>query len=390
VSRIQRVSQHAIARELRAIVGTLLVASVSISESLSSQNRSRGGTVLTVDRVPFFDTSKQLSADSAILLGPPMGMTRLRNGVVVVADNKATTVRFFSAAGNLVSSVGRYGSGPREFQLVQLVGHCGTDTLLFVDEANMRFSFLAHDGRFLGTRKYTVPLQRIDCGLSGTVVEARDRGSSLPVASVAHRGTVSVSLRSFRDSLSMTVLEVAGGERQRWPSADGPRPLGKKTVIAVGKDVLFIGTGDSAKIRVFDLRGREQRSIPLAYRAVSIKRSDIQRFLEYLAERNPGVSRGRIEDTYGRLEYPETFPLHGEMLVDPIGRLWVEEYRPPWAATSRWSVVGSGGAVEAVVMLPDRFRLAEVGRDYLLGSWRDEDDVDHVRAYRFAERKLPE
>jgi len=86
---------------------------------------------------------------------------------------------------------------------------------------------------------------------------------------------------------------------------------------------------------------------------------------------------------YGRLKYPDVFPATGELLVDAYDRLWVQEYQAPWVTVSRWTVLGKDGAAVANVVLPDRFRLVEVGVDYLLGSWRDEDDVEHVRAYRF-------
>jgi hypothetical protein len=33
------------------------------------------------------------------------------------------------------------------------------------------------------------------------------------------------------------------------------------------------------------------------------------------------------------------------------------------------------------VEMPERFRVFQIGADFVLGQWRDEDDVEHVRLY---------
>jgi hypothetical protein len=41
----------------------------------------------------------------------------------------------------------------------------------------------------------------------------------------------------------------------------------------------------------------------------------------------------------------------------------------------------SGGLLGRVTM-PEDFRAASIGADAVYGVWKDEDDVEHVRAYR--------
>ena len=41
----------------------------------------------------------------------------------------------------------------------------------------------------------------------------------------------------------------------------------------------------------------------------------------------------------------------------------------------------SEGLYLGVVETPPRFRIYEIGSDYLLGGWKDDLDVDHVRMY---------
>lgn len=339
-----------------------------------------------VESQPFFDTRRANPKDSIVLV-QPMGMTRLPSGTVVVGDNRAPAVRFFGSDGRLQRNFGRNGSGPNEFLLVQLIGHCGSDRILVSDQANRRLTYLTFEGAFESSRQVLNSAASLDCGRSGMLVETRPARRSIPEQPMAHRGRLTVLIRKTDDTIAKPLFEVAGDDRQRWPSSDGPRPLGRRTTIAVGSDRFFVGTGDSALVHVYRFSGEKLPSIILPFRTVRVERNDIDSYLEYLAKRNPSVSRQRIQDSYGQLEYPKTFPLHGAMLVASDGRLWVEEYRSPAETQSRWVVFDPNGRLVTTLELPDGFRLAEVGRDYLLGSWRDEDDLDHVRAYRFRESR---
>lgn len=367
---------------LRSIAAFLLL--VGAPPQSFSQSTGR----FQIDPNPFFDTGRGISKDSIVLL-EPSGMTRLPDGTVVVGDNQANTVRFFSPTGRLLKNVGRHGGGPGEYQLVQLVGHCGTDSLLIFDGANSRLTFLTRTGALIGTRPLKSPPRNIGCNRTRTVTETAESRLSIPDEEIPHRGYLMLGVRTFGDSITRPLREIPGGERQRFKSSDGPRPLGKKTVVAVGSDRIYVATGDSAIIRAFDFRGTELPAVRLGFREIRIQRADVQSYLDFLVRRNPSKSAEGIRNTYWELEYPFAFPLVGEIRVDVDDRLWVEEYRRPWVTTSKWTVVARDGSIIGSVSLPDGFRLAEVGVDYLLGSWRDDDDVDHVRAYRFRDAARP-
>jgi hypothetical protein len=47
-----------------------------------------------------------------------------------------------------------------------------------------------------------------------------------------------------------------------------------------------------------------------------------------------------------------------------------------------WRVFDKAGKWLGTVTLPARFNPMDIGTDYVLGLWRDEDDVEHVRMYR--------
>lgn len=355
------------------------------SVPLSAQARTNSRPALVIEQRPFFDSGRSVQVDS-VVLSEPMGMTRLASGVVVVGDNKSLAVKFFSPSGSFLKSFGRAGAGPGEFQLVKLVGNCGTDSLMVFDGAKSRLSYISLNGDYFGSKRQTLVSSGVSCGRTGMVLEVRSANRSLTQRPSVYRGRVTISVRAFSDSLAKPLLEVVGDDRQRWSSSIGPRPLGRKTVVAVGSDRFFVGTGDSSVVRVFRFSGEELAVIKLPFLAVRVTRKHVDDYIRYLGRRNPGVAEEQLQRTYGSLEYPEMFPSHGAVLVSVNDQLWVEQYRLPGKTQSTWAVFDRGGTPIHIVTLPDGLRLAEVGRDYLLGSWRDANDVDHVRAYRFTLR----
>jgi hypothetical protein len=342
---------------------------------------------LTVAARPLFESLVTDAADTAALI-QVSGMTLLPDGSVVVGDNGASKVRWYSGAGKLIRSFGREGDGPGEFRLVNLIGSCGTDSLFVYDGANQRLTTLSLDGKLIGTRLFfsdstarETP-SAIVCGRNRTFgVLGWPRGS-VPSAPVAYRTTVGVRLVGIATPSFVDIGTAPSSERQRFGNSAGPRPLGKRTSIAVGSDRLYVATGDSSFIRVHSTKGAPLRGVELPLQRYPIRKSNIEEYLRELVARNPRLAPADIRRAYGELEYPEFFPAHGEIFVDRDDRLWVEEHRWPGEDKSRWIVVDRTGQPEAEVSFPPRFRAVEASRSYVLGTWADDDGVLHVRMYR--------
>ncbi len=355
----------------------LLATPLQLIEGQSGAQTSQ----IVIAPVPFFDTYRSAASDSVVLFRPS-GMTRLADGRVVVGDDPAPGVRVFAPDGRLLKTIGRRGAGPKEFQLARVIGTCGSDSILVHDGANSRYVFLSLDGEVAGERKLTGVPVTIACNRSRLVAESRATALRIPDAEIAHRGQESLSVRAFSDSIGGTIVTYAGWERQRFTFSDGPRPLGKRTGVAVASDRIYVGTADSATIRVFSFSGRELPPINLGFESQRISKASIALFINELIVANPRADPQRLRDAYQQLEYPQTFPAHGALLVAPDGRLWVERYRRPGETVTTWAIFGRDGSSQGELAMPEHFRLEEVGADYLLGSWRAEDDSPHVRAYR--------
>jgi hypothetical protein len=90
-----------------------------------------------------------------------------------------------------------------------------------------------------------------------------------------------------------------------------------------------------------------------------------------------------VVKVYEETEFPGTEPPHGTFRIDAGGRLWVKDYLAPRAETgpSTWQVFDAEGRLLGPVTLPPRFAPTDIGEDYVLGTWLDDDDLPHVLMY---------
>jgi hypothetical protein len=60
----------------------------------------------------------------------------------------------------------------------------------------------------------------------------------------------------------------------------------------------------------------------------------------------------------------------------------VLDYAHPGSDERRWTVFSPEGRALGSVVTPPGLRVLEIGRDYVLGVWQDELDVEYVRMHR--------
>jgi hypothetical protein len=94
------------------------------------------------------------------------------------------------------------------------------------------------------------------------------------------------------------------------------------------------------------------------------------------------TERATVQRTLLRLPRPDGPLPYRVVLPAPGGRLWLREAAGTITTGSRWTVVDSAAHPIAAVVLPPRFDLHEVGDEFVLGRWRDAQDVNYVRLYR--------
>jgi hypothetical protein len=344
--------------------------------------------------------SAEPALDIGMVDGPPeyqfgrvTGAVRLGDGTVVVGDDQSKDLRFFDRAGRHLRTVGREGGGPGEFRAVGSLAARG-DSLVVGDYNNRRVTVFAPDGKLVRA----VPLDAGDSGDFTIPVGYLGDGSVL----LSSAGVVDNGSRSgvSRDSVRYLRLAPSGGaprevgrfvgsERFIQSDADavtvGPRAFGRSAEITVVPDGFFYGSSDTYQIGRYDASGRLLRLVrrPQATRAVTP--ADIERYkearLKLAAERQGGRFRQMQEKTLAAMPFPETMPAHGDIQADRAGNLWVSDYMVTPDDPARWTVFDPEGRMLGAVVTPARFRVHDIGEDYVLGAWKDELDVEHVRVF---------
>ncbi len=100
-----------------------------------------------------------------------------------------------------------------------------------------------------------------------------------------------------------------------------------------------------------------------------------------MADARTDNARRDAERLLDELPRPSAFPAYGTVIADDSLNLWVGNYVPGTRAPTTWTVFDSGGRMLGTIANPRGFVPDHIGQSFLLGRWRDELDVEHVRLY---------
>ena len=344
-------------------------------------------------------------------LAQASGALRLRDGRLVVVNGATSEIRFYAPSGGHLSTTGRKGQGPGEFQMPGGRWPVVGDSLLVFDALARRVTVIAPDG----TTPRTYPLG----GVTGAPIPVDGRVSmALPVGwfrdggilgmeqtfrindprSEAYRDTVSY-LRFGPDGLvkdtvarlpglEMTPMALSfGGQTFNTPS---PVPLGRNTVVAGRDSTVYLATNDAYQIEVRGLDGKVQRLIRMLSSPVPITAADQDAHRKETLEEFesgptaglvPGPMKEQINKHIAEAAYPSHFAPLVEMRFDADGFLWAQESPRPGTGIRTYAVFDTAGVFLGRVTMPKDFAPTWFGEKELVGIWQDADQVQYVRAY---------
>lgn len=332
--------------------------------------------------------------DAAYQFGRVAGALRLADGRVVVADGQANHLRYFDAGGRHLRTVGRTGGGPGEFQgLIRLLRFAG-DTVAAWDYQLARLSLFAPDGTFLRGRSVPAVGGRempqvegafADGSLlvtpfslvfgSGTSVK-RDTVTLLRYAADSAR-VDSIGRFPGAQTLSVAWTENGGGATR------GPVPFGPNTYRVVRGDLLHVADSERFEVASYKGDGTLRRLVRAAYTPEALTPEEIARYKEeQRAESGESRERQFVERSLAATPFPKTKSAFAGMVVDATGATWLRGHSVGSDAPGRWTVFAADGALLGTVELPAGLHVVEIGADYVLGTWQDELDVEHVRLHR--------
>ena len=327
------------------------------------------------------------NGERAELFSRIAGAVRLSSGAIAVADRDSRQLRLFSPSGARLTATGRQGAGPGEFRVISGLRRCAGDSIAVYDVALLRISIFGPSGsyvRAIDPRAWSaegLPPYDFWCNAAG-VFAAVHRSGAPPAGPGPRRPLVAITVSALGRPV-VTLGAFPASERYFLDSEDIPRPLGKITSIAIASDVVYVGTGDAFEVAVYSLGGERLAPVHEGRPQAPVTRSDIAAYIEDQVERRSGsrFDRKAVEQFYGRLEFPKTFPAYGRLLVDPMENLWIEDYPIPGQGVRGWSIYSRRGGRMAQLRVPSNLEIVDLGPNNVVGIWRDRLGVESVRVF---------
>jgi hypothetical protein len=322
-----------------------------------------------------------------------VGALRLSNGRIAIANSGTGELRFYDSSGEFMSKTGRRGGGPGEFQGLRWMGSLSADSLMTFDWRNRRISIFDPAGNFV--RSITLDAlapappshTHVDqFGYGSLIIGAQRLFASTVVQSGVYDDTIFHLSFDLKSATHDTIGRHPGAQSYILVHDEGlellPIPFGRSPQTAAYGSGFFFGRGDSYAVGFYSSDGTLRRSIRKLQPNQSVTAEDQERYIEGSLEGIDDEGERRIvENLLADVPFPETMPAYGALRLDSEGYLWVEEFRRPGDNQPRWTLFDPEGRMLGQVETSPRFTIHQIGPDFVLGSWRDEIDVEHVRLY---------
>jgi hypothetical protein len=363
-------------------------AGVQIVESRASSGL--GHAARSVDEVP--------SLEIGLEDGPPEyqfsqveGVLRLPDGRIVVADGGSREIRFFDGEGRFQSASGRRGDAPGEYRQIIALGYGPGDSIWVFDYGNRRFTVLTDAGEVVRTLTLDPTLANVSAvgRLTDGSFVVREFWSAGGDAGAIRLGLVrdpAAVARYAPDGARIDTIAMFLGREVFVGTEEGRGVMSTPlfahiTSAAVHGDEVFIGDQQNFEVGVYSPDGVLRRIIRLPDIDLRVARDDIERAIEQRLARVPEEQKVRMRAQLEAMDVPATRPAYGRLLVDSEGALWTGDYAPYPEDPVLWRVFDGGGRLVVALQVPERFRIFDIGTDWIIGVWRDDLDVERIRLY---------
>lgn len=336
-----------------------------------------------VDAAPVFSVG--METDQIQFRGISSAL-RTSDGKIVVLDRGPLEIFVLGETGEFLARLGGKGDGPGEFRELWKV-HLVGDTIVAFDPRARRITWFALDGELLDMLSVEGdehPLWRYQ--LAGPL------GSGWLLTGLIYLPGACADLGPCWDTLptlrigSDGGVEVPDGFEAAGVTAFGNAgyPFSARTWSHATPTGVLFADGRRPEIRRYSASGDLRLIGRWAGTQRPAERSDLAAYLSAkVAEvRERGFPTEQVEHRFDGLQLMPHMPAFRGMLVDRVGRTWLEPYAPDHeSAPTDWTVLESDGTWLGTVRMPENTAVLDIGIDYVLGAWTDELDVQYLRLY---------
>jgi hypothetical protein len=339
------------------------------------------------------------------------GVSQLRDGTLVVANNGSRELRFYGADGRFLRSAGRDGDGPGEFRQLAHLWIMAGDTLVVLDRVAGRLQQFSPDGAFVrATSVNTAPFVEKFSGLrpypqavlekGRVVVFLESRSTRIGSRGPAERQPLLVALHRLDEGGWDSVRVVPGTEQVFGPAGESyTYQFGAYTVAAGAGATIAVADAARFRVELFDPDGRLvsilSAPVPEVPVTAAVIEGQIEHMVDWVPVDEPEEYAEMLRKAYSARHAP-VLPAIRAIFVDADERIWVERYDVPGSGPSRWEVFERDGTWVGRVEMPEGLaRGTSDGRSApgfsiasgrLAGVWRDpHTGVETVRVYRVLE-----
>lgn len=336
---------------------------------------------------------------------------RLSDGRLVVLNGGTEELRYYDEDGSHLETVGGRGGGPGEFSSAGVMRRTSADTLLIWDRARSLLSWFSPDGRYVRSQtvvgdgwtdlfgaQYVTDVLTV---LSDGSLLLRGRTAQRQASVGWDRPPLALARTSAVDLARVDTLGwYRGLEHYNVGSASQPLMrsvphFARTTHVTAGGDPMRIfvspmenpvgAHGAGYDVHVFGSDGSLERIIRHLRPARAISGDEVERAREReraMYESMPVAQTHEwINEQVRSLPVPDVSPPHAEIMVDSAGNIWVQGWDPVPTERRRFTVFGHDGHGMGEVEVPQNFRVMDIGGDYILGVWRNEDNVEFIHLY---------
>jgi hypothetical protein len=323
-------------------------------------------------------------------------------GEIFVLDGGANRIRVFGPDGQHRRTFGSQGPGPGEFR--NAYGLVVTPNRVIVQDGD-GFEFFAHDGSHQSALA-TATLGRLAVLYTTAEIDLIVRTSAqhcraAPPGQLCRDTLAFHRLDPASSTLGPPFLRVPGSARARLAApGNGPAitPLFADpfSIQPDGTGNLYVVPGRDYRIDVFAPTGQRVRTITRQHRPRAVTDRDLVRLRSCIDDRLARGGRGPAGGAFVErlaLGRPEVFPAVARILVADHGAIWVQradigdlpiERACGISSPAIWDRFDHTGRFLGTVSLPASFTAHHVSDSAVLGTERDDLDVEYVVRYRVA------